>query len=661
MKVVHDTVEEETLSGRMRYSFFSSLLTLCLLVSTDSENSMDIDSSVLRVAFIFAGAVRSFKFPIVHETLRWNLINAFCPKHLSCVPDVIARVSITDNIHKGFNATGRMESLGEDKARIDKIKVTTQHALSRLLLIGGMRGHLVVDWTDIGSEKERAEMEKRFPSDQRHKTFRLLDSRRYSMYFNRFMAYELAMKQEKSYGDGVKYDWIVHARLDGVWGEPIQDLTKWSSSKVYVPNSWASEVPDTFALLPRKYADDYYSMDQLMMRGVFCLGGGNFDPNTLKASYLINTLHFTLPEVIDTQRDDCNLLHRDGDSWNEDKYTGIKWAEDGLSEQILKRKLKKVGISLEKNTLAFHPFFTVTVRPHDLSDICLYLHHFHMIGWARSSQYYAMSIFLGCTVMMNDFRKLHRSSYASCSFDESKYTGDSCLLNPKISKFNFMPFVMTQGALGSVNGENSSSRRCVSASNGKVDDGVVALSTCLMTQTFGDMVAVFHSTQLIHFYPHLRVPQKIRVLDTQVNPAAMCFTVQTDSLTVILSKCIEDKTTKEGALKPAITQEFKVNMIRTFNPVTKSRYNFVQLGWVDYKDGDETNFCVTTPSRSRNTLLPSVALELETCHILRSSSSRLTMNPADGSIFLHSTTLYPYADRTMFQIERVNSTVYLRP
>ena len=633
---------------------------------TEGEKSENFDhdgvvaaTAAYRVAFIFAGSVRSFQYPIIHETMRWNLVNSFCPRHLKCVPDVIARVSMTDNIHKGFNASGEMLTVatGADSTdRYRSLKKMTQHALSRLLLKGESKDHLVIDWTDIGSEKERLEMESVFPSTShaRHKLFRLLDSRRYSMYFNRYMAYKLAMKHEKAYNMGSSkgegnggYDWIVHARLDGAWGEPIQDLNKWSKNKVYVPNSWASEIPDTFALLPRKYADDYYSMEKLLVRGVFCLGGGNFDPNTLKPNYMLNTLHFTLPEVIEAKKDDCNALFKEGDTWNEDKTTGIKWAEDGISEQILKRKLKNVGISLDLNTLAYHPFFTVTVRYQNVVDICIYLHHNFMIGWARSTQYYPLGIFLGCNVMMNDLRKLHTNSYIGCELNGNKYVGEHCLLSSKISKFNFMPFVVLQHP-------SPNEKRCMSGNIGENEhtEGRIEMSHCIDTQSFGEMQALFHSTQMLFFYPHMRLPQEIKVIDTSVNPKMICLTVQPDSFTIVLSKCLEGKGTK--------TQLFTVNMIKTIDSRSSRKVNYVQFGWRDNKDGDSTNFCMVTPIGNNGK--KSARLELETCKIVEGSSSRIINKHGNEGIsfMLRKSIIHPYADRSMFQIERVNSTSYRR-
>jgi hypothetical protein len=51
---------------------------------------------------------------------------------------------------------------------------------------------------------------------------------------------------------------------------------------IYVHDSWYSDVPDTFAFLPRDKSTQYYSLEALLADHAFCLGGPNFDPKTLE-------------------------------------------------------------------------------------------------------------------------------------------------------------------------------------------------------------------------------------------------------------------------------------------------------------------------------------------------------------------------------------------
>jgi hypothetical protein len=74
-----------------------------LMSSLSEKTETDKD----RIAFIFAGSIRSFVFPFVHESLRHNLIRAFCPPS-KCIADVFVRISSSDNTHEksGANAAG---------------------------------------------------------------------------------------------------------------------------------------------------------------------------------------------------------------------------------------------------------------------------------------------------------------------------------------------------------------------------------------------------------------------------------------------------------------------------------------------------------------------------------------------------------------------------
>ena len=414
-------------------------------------------------------------------------------------------------------------------------------------------------------------------------------------------------------------------RLDGAWGEPIRDLRHWSTDIVYVPDSWASEVPDTFALLPRKWSDQYFSMDILMQKNIFCLGGGNFDPSTLQASYLLNRLHFTLPQVVEAQAADCNLLHPEGEPWNKDPKTGIQWAEAGLSEQILKRKLKSIGVAFDQHNLAYRSFFTVTVRPKTLADMCIYLHNQHMIGWARPKQYCQISVFVGCLVMLHDLKKLHRSSYGKCKLEGNMYTGESCLMSPKATKFNFMPFRIRQGTDNCMTGGE------MDGFDGGWKDGPLSISPCISHQNLGhSVVAVFTNEQMFHIYPHVKTAQPLRVASTNINPTIHCLTVGVQ-LSLYFSKC------KEPYLP---TQLFHVVITR------KKRTMYAQFEWNDLERQHNATFCVTNSENPNNHAV------LEPCNVKSGGSQREYEDSILSSGGLHKN----FGHSSIFILERVNST-----
>jgi len=267
---------------------YKNCLYVFLIINFISANSLDdyfrayqADSNALkstiensktkhRIAFVFAGSPRSLIVPPVHESIRENLINSFCPIDY-CISDVFVRVSLSDNTHGGLDSLGKL-SHGDTN-----MKPTVKYAILRLNpQINSTHSFTDIDWTDIGSQKEKNEMLTSKYNTTRHKIFRVLDPRRYSMYFNRWSVYKMALDRENELGK--KYDWIVHARLDAMWGEPIRPFYDWSKDNVYCPDTWWSDVPDTFALLPRKWSDGFFDLDSLVAPRAMCLGGPNFDP-----------------------------------------------------------------------------------------------------------------------------------------------------------------------------------------------------------------------------------------------------------------------------------------------------------------------------------------------------------------------------------------------
>ena len=162
-------------------------------------------SKPMRIAFVFAGTPRSLILPPLYQSIRENLIASFCPMEY-CISDVFVRVSQSDNTHGGLDSFGTLKQ--GDPTNMPKI----EYAISQLNPQNGegMEGVTEVDWTDIGSAKEREEMLKSDFNSQTHKVLRTLDPRRYSMYFNRWSAYQMALRKEISIG--YQYTWIVHTR-----------------------------------------------------------------------------------------------------------------------------------------------------------------------------------------------------------------------------------------------------------------------------------------------------------------------------------------------------------------------------------------------------------------------------------------------------------------
>lgn len=149
-----------------------------------------IQTSLTNVAFIFSGCARSFISPIVHQTIKQNLLEAFCPD-ISCTYDVFVRVSSNDNIHVGVNSTGDL-IIGDDEYR-RKINISLNTLKSR-------NGDLIIHSYEIGSDLENYNIENYNRKDFYHKIYRQLDPRRYSMFYSRWASHEMMKQHELKLG-----------------------------------------------------------------------------------------------------------------------------------------------------------------------------------------------------------------------------------------------------------------------------------------------------------------------------------------------------------------------------------------------------------------------------------------------------------------------------
>jgi hypothetical protein len=162
-----------------------------------------------------------------------------------CIPDVFVRLSTSDNIHQGANAVGvktkasdkvlaeadrallrlflgtpsRVEIIGKNSTAAERDQEAAQYItgigastkltdkwsgqqlVSRKTQVtsdasGAFKGVLMTRYIDIGSTEEQLEMlavqesakATSLKLPMKHKIYRRLDSRRYSMYFNRWYA-----------------------------------------------------------------------------------------------------------------------------------------------------------------------------------------------------------------------------------------------------------------------------------------------------------------------------------------------------------------------------------------------------------------------------------------------------------------------------------------
>lgn len=180
------------------------LFAISMAKNVDQKPLMTIDRQRLQqpnqqhVAFVFAGSARSFISPFVRISIKNNLLDAFCVRQRLCSYDIFVRVSVNDNKHIGMNAKG--VPVLESKEYENKIS----NALKFFEPIQSSAAKMFIEYFNVSSPVERQEMidyAKLHPStEKKHRLYRELDSRRYSMYFNRWKGYSMALRQEQQRG-----------------------------------------------------------------------------------------------------------------------------------------------------------------------------------------------------------------------------------------------------------------------------------------------------------------------------------------------------------------------------------------------------------------------------------------------------------------------------
>ena len=462
--------------------------------------------NILKVAFIFAGGYRTFREPAIHESIRFNLIRAFCPAP-DCSADVFIRLSTSDNSHVGQG----MNAKGKSIPTTDSLR---NHALGVSARFGSDPSfRLFFELVDIGSPADVAAMDGMTNHNPKQHIYRTFDPRRYSMYFNRHMAYEMAMKAERL--SGINYTWVVHARLDMGWGAPIAPFNRWSR-QVWVPDSWPYDVPDTFALLPRKYSDHFFSLDAMFQKGVFCLGGPNFDLRTISTPSL-QQLGYNSSQISLIQAEECQAQNIQPNHIYYYDRQNISYCSAGVSEIILKRKLLRVGIhahsKFEEHRIRFSTFFMFLSRlPFQLN--CDYISASFFMNWLRD-QRANDAVESGCYTMqwyLNLLRNIYPTSGGygpNCNL--SSYTSVSpavkeplsmCLLDRSVSDLNFLPYRLRRK-------EHS----CLTIHKQDVSNGpavlLLSLSECVETYKLRQINRHYHVAQLFNFFPRSGIPHKI--------------------------------------------------------------------------------------------------------------------------------------------------------
>jgi hypothetical protein len=525
------------------------VLGLVLMLHVGVAEAEKAEASVPRVAFVFAGSVRSFVYPPVHLSIKHNLIDGFCPAG-SCEAHIFATLSLSDNTHigAGINAVGKFIPAAKER------EVLAHTAMKRL----GNGKNLEYEIIDIGSALEKTRMDELSSNNTMHKIYRDLDPRRYNMYYHRWASYQKAVNYEQV--NAIKFDWVVHARPDFFFGEPIRSCHNWSPGRLWVPDSWATDVPDTFAVIPRKWSDMYFSLDALYVdRKVGCLGGPNFDPNSVtdealdKLKYSQQEKEIVRSELCIPKFPDQHLV----------KSGNVQWSWGGVSEIVLKRKLHLNGIGLGEKTLGFTTVMGIMTR----DPVELYCHYTAVgafISWAKDYYRPTTAYLPLCESTHSEIHRVASADFLSygenCNNDDPLVSKpadqqsinkpmSTCLLDIAATDWNFLPF--------RIRGHYNNDCATLDTHNGH---DIVSFKKCDDTSKESGYVSEYRMEQLFFLYPLSPIPQSIRTRDSRqcISVGDVAAHAQGGHVfPVFLRPCDADGATKQTD----VSQLFRVRLI----------------------------------------------------------------------------------------------------
>ena len=201
-----------------------------------------------KIAYIFAGAVRSFTCPQVHWTIKTQLIDA-----LGGDPYVFIRLSYEDN-----------KNVKTGDGIILKPRYNDKEINETLRLLNPV----VIESFKLSTQIE--EMQRYYPQPI-HTVFRENDNRRYSMFFHRCRGYQLILKYEVDHN--MTFDWVMLVRLDATWIAPLLPIEAYNNDRVWLTETGYSYFNDQFMMIPRQFSDYLYDLNTKVTKEVYCLGG----------------------------------------------------------------------------------------------------------------------------------------------------------------------------------------------------------------------------------------------------------------------------------------------------------------------------------------------------------------------------------------------------
>lgn len=231
-----------------------STLSTAITETGIQQQSKINSNAVPRIAYVFAGSIRSFVCPKVHWSIRSHLIDS-----LGGQPSVFIRTSIEDN----WNS-----KTGEGSQWSPAYKKNEVNEALKIL------NPVKIDYFSFANQT--TDMKMNYPG-RLHTMYRENDQRRYSMFYHRCMAYKMVQKYEKQ--NNMRFDWIVLARLDAAWLEPLCPITMYNSDRVWLTETGFDLFNDQFMLIPRQFSDFIYDLDSKVWLLSFYISQSLFHQN----------------------------------------------------------------------------------------------------------------------------------------------------------------------------------------------------------------------------------------------------------------------------------------------------------------------------------------------------------------------------------------------
>jgi len=317
------------------------------------NQGITLNHAVVHRVFILVGGVRTLRQ--TQNSILKNLIYPICAPP-TCIAHLVIHFSRADNRpgSKGENPGGKVLAADSNDEASDFFDPLNND----IFPVGFLIVHKV-DGYEIGSAEEQRAMDLMESEVEdpevlhRLRVIRYGDPRRYSMWFARAYAFKHFERLS------IDVDFVVFCRPDMLWLMPaptksfFDDISLNKTRDIWVNALYYSDASDTFAFLPSLAAAKlYFSLDNLVRKGVACLGGP--------------ALNQSVVEQVLTRQD----ITVEPDLWCKDDA-------EGWSEQILRKKLLTAGANVR-----YVHASAVILRPPAVPE-CQCSSPAFMSGWAR--------------------------------------------------------------------------------------------------------------------------------------------------------------------------------------------------------------------------------------------------------------------------------------